>query len=111
MCRGSPGGASGAGTTRQKALECVNARRVPVAPLDLDAVSTHESYAQGADVGGYGCRIEERFTAHLLYAGRTGTCEPEPSGRIEGLMPVLVPFDLQSVVLAVDGVGNFHEGA
>lgn len=110
MCPGSPRRATGARATSQQPLERVNAGRVAVAPIDPDAVGSYQSYAHRTDVGRYGCRIEKRCAAHLLDARCAGTCQPQRASRIEGIVPVLVPFDLQPVVLAIDGVGYGVQG-
>ncbi len=104
MCPGSPVCAASTGATAKQALERVYAGRVAIAPLDLDTVGTHQSDAQGPDVGRYSRRIEERSATHLLYTRCTGTSQPQRSGGIEALMSVLVPLDLQPVVLAINGV-------
>ena len=77
-----------------------------VTPLDPEPVSTHQSNADGTDIGRYGCRIEQRSATHFFDAPSAGACEPERPSGIEADMTVLVPFDLQAVVLAIDGVGD-----
>ena len=104
MCPRSPVRAASTGAAAKQALERVDAGRVSVTPLDPEPVGTHEGYAQGPDVGRHGCRIEERSAAHLLYTRGTRTSQPQRSGGKEALMAVLVPLDLQAVVLAINGV-------
>jgi hypothetical protein len=106
MCPGSPVCAASTGATAKQALEGVYAGRMSITPLDLDAIGTHQSDAQGPDVGRHSGRIEERSATHLLNTRRTGTRQAERPSGIEALMSVLVPLDLQPVVLAIDGVGN-----
>src|ERR671913_2161028 len=104
MCPGSPVCAATTGATAKQPLERVYAGRVAIAPLDLDTVGTHQSDAQGPDVGRHSRRIEERSATHLLNTRRTGTCQAQRPSGIEAHMTVLVPLDLQPVVLAIDGV-------
>src|SRR5918995_440442 len=104
MCPGSPVCAASTGATAKQALERVDAGRMSITPLDLEPVGTHQGYAQGPDVSRNGCRIEQRSATHLLYTRRTGTSQPQRSGGIEALMSILVPLDLQPVVLAINGV-------
>jgi hypothetical protein len=81
-----------------------------ITPLDFEPVGTHQSNAHGADVSRHGCRIEQGVPTHLLDAGGAGTREPERSGGIEAHMTMLVPFDFQAVVLAIDGMWDGVHG-
>ena len=104
MCPGSPVCAASTGATAKQSLEGVYAGRMSITPLDLDAVGTHQSDAQRPDVGRHSRRIEERSATHLLYTRCTGTSQPQRPSGIEAHMTVLVPLDLQPVVLAINGV-------
>jgi hypothetical protein len=106
MCPGSPVCAASTGATAKQALERVYAGRMSITPLDLDAVGTHQSDAQGPDVGRHSRRIEKRSATHLLNTRRTGTYLAQRPSGIEADMAVLVPLDLQPVILAIDGVGD-----
>jgi hypothetical protein len=104
MCPGSPVSMSIARAALKQAVERVDAGRMSITPLNLEPVRTDEANAERPNVERYGRGIEKRSAAHLLHAGRTGTRQPQRPRRIEAFMAVLIPFDLQSVVLAIDGV-------
>jgi len=106
MCPGSRVRATITRAAAKQALERVDAGRMSITPLDLEPVGAHKGYAQGTDVGRDCCRIEKRSATHLLYTRRAGTSQPQHSRGIEAFMAILVPFDLQPVVPAVDGVGD-----
>jgi len=75
-----------------------------ITPLDLEPVGPYKSNADGPDAGRHSCGVEQRLAAHLLDTRRTGACQAEGAGGIEALMAVLVPLDVQTIVLTIDGV-------
>jgi len=116
MCSGSPAlgraGASAvvAGTSAEKLLKGVDAGTVAITPLHPETIGTDKSQAQWAYIGRYLCRVEQRAPADLLNAAGTGTRQPKQPGREEGLVAPVIPFDENTVVASVDGVGDREHG-
>ena len=112
MCSGSPAlgraGASAvvAGTSAEKLLKGVDAGTVAITPVHPETIGPNQSQAQWAYIGRYLCRVEQRAPADLLNAAGTGTRQPKQPGREEGLVALIIPFNENAVVAAVDGVGD-----
>jgi hypothetical protein len=81
---------------------------VTIAPINPDPVGAYEGDTGGPDIRGNGGGVEQWPAAHLLDASGAGTGQAEGTRRIESLMGSLLPFDEDSVVAAIDGVGD-HE--
>ena len=80
-------------THRQQVLVGVDARVVPIAPVDADPVLPHEAHPQVVDVLRNRGGIEPRASRHLLPALRAPAGAPEHPARVNPLMPGVIPFD------------------
>jgi hypothetical protein len=83
-----------------------------VTPDHLESIGPHQRERQRPDVCRYTLWVQQGPAAHLLDAGGAGAGQAKGPGRIKPPVPLLVPFDQDSVVSAVNGVGNGegHEG-
>jgi hypothetical protein len=108
MCRRSPSLflALGTRTAAKQLLEGVNTGSMSITPVDAQSVSTNELERYRPDVCRYPDRVQQRAAAHLLNAAGAGTGQAEGAGRKESGVTVLVPFDQETVVPAIDGVGD-----
>src|SRR5215213_3708619 len=91
-------------------LEGVNAGRVPITPVNPEAIAADQLERRRPNIERHARSIEQRTAAHLLDTRGTGTGEAEGSSREESDVAALVPLDEQSVVAAVDGVRNGVHG-
>ena len=80
-------------THRQQLLVGVDARVVPIAPVDADPVLPHEAHPQVVDVFRNRGGVEPRPSRHLLPALRAPAGEPEHPARVNPLMAGVIPFD------------------
>jgi hypothetical protein len=112
MCRRSPPTASIAGSTplagtdSTQELEGVDPGPVAVAPVHSESVRPNQLNRNGTDVGWNDRGVEERAATHFLDAAGTGARQPQGSSGEKPVMSLLVPFDEEPVVSAVDGVGD-----
>lgn len=110
MCRRSPScrvpAALSAGATPEQLLESIDACAVTIAPVDSQAVGTHQPNRYRPNVARHTRGVQQGTPAHLLHAPGTGAGQAKRTGGEEAHVPVLVPFDEEAVVPAINGVGD-----
>lgn len=104
MCRRSPGGTGNTAAATKQPLKGVYAGRMSITPLDPDAICTHESNGDRPDIPWDHSRIQKRPPADLLDAAGAGAVKTQRASRVEAFVTTLIPFDSETVVLAIDGV-------
>jgi hypothetical protein len=87
-------------------LEGVDAGPVPVAPVYSKSVGSYQLERKRTDVGWHQRRVKQGAATHFLDTRGAGAGQPERPSRKEPLMPGLIPFDEDTVVATVDGVGE-----
>jgi hypothetical protein len=77
---------------------------MPIAPVNPDAIGADKLNRNRPDLHRYGAGIQQRPTAHLLYAPGAGTGKSQVASGEEALMPGLIPFYPEAVILAINCV-------
>ena len=92
----------------EQLIEGIDPGVVPITPLNPQAVGSDQGNRNRSDIAAYLRRIQQWPSTHFFDTSGTGTGQPELAGGIKPLVVANVPFDKDTVVAAVDGVGDWR---